>query len=99
MQETLEKLVLPEILPASDEAVVAYLRHSYKFAEMAALAERDTLILAVCQQLGISISDEELIGIGNKVIGVYIQFFGEFIIQIQTTCHTFDLTTIISTIY
>lgn len=60
MQETLEKLVFPEILPASDEAVVAYLRHSYKFAEMAALAERDTLILAVCQQLGISISDEEL---------------------------------------
>ncbi|MBE9119508.1 peptidylprolyl isomerase [Microcoleus sp. Pol14C2] len=65
MQETLEKLVLPEILPASDEAVVAYLRHSYKFAEMAALAERDTLILAVCQQLGISISDEELQAAGD----------------------------------
>jgi parvulin-like peptidyl-prolyl isomerase len=60
MQETLEKLVLPEILPASDEAVIAYLRHSFKFAEMAALAERDALILSVCQQLGISISDEEL---------------------------------------
>ena len=32
MQETLEKWVLPEISPATDDAVVAYLRHSYKFA-------------------------------------------------------------------
>ncbi len=60
MPETLEKLVLPEISPATDEAVVAYLRHSFKFAEMAAMAERNTLILSVCQQLGIAISDEEL---------------------------------------
>ncbi len=65
MQKTLEKLVLPEISPASDEAVIAYLRHSFKFAEMAALAERDALILSVCQQLSISISDEELQAAGD----------------------------------
>lgn len=65
MQETLEKLVLPEISPATDDVVVAYLRHSYKFTEMAALAERDALILTVCEQLGITISDEELQAAGD----------------------------------
>jgi parvulin-like peptidyl-prolyl isomerase len=65
MQETLEKLVLPEISPATDETVIAYLRYSYKLAEMAALAERDALILAVCGQLGITISDEELQAAGD----------------------------------
>jgi parvulin-like peptidyl-prolyl isomerase len=65
MQETLEKWVLPEISPATDDAVVAYLRHSYKFAEIAALAERDALILAVCEQLGITLTDEELQAAGD----------------------------------
>jgi parvulin-like peptidyl-prolyl isomerase len=75
MQETLEKLLLPEISPVTDDVVVAYLRYSYKFAEMAALAERDALILAVCEQLGITISDEELQAAGdafrleNKLLG------------------------------
>jgi len=65
MQETLEKLLLPEISPATDDTVVAYLRHSFRFAEMAALAERDTLILAVCEQLGITLTDEELQAAGD----------------------------------
>src|SRR4028119_2331092 len=65
MQETLEKLLLPEISPANDDAVVAYLRYSFKFAEMAALVERDALILAVCEQLGITLSDEELQAAGD----------------------------------
>jgi hypothetical protein len=65
MQETLEKLLLPEISPANDDAVVAYLRHSFKFAEMAALAERDALILAVCEQLSITLTDEELQAAGD----------------------------------
>jgi len=60
MQETLEKWVLPEISPATEDDIVAYLRHSFKFAEMAALAEQDALILAVCEQLGITLTDEEL---------------------------------------
>jgi len=65
MQETLEKLLLPEISPATDDAVVAYLRHSFRFAEIAALAERDALILAVCEQLGITLTDEELQAAGD----------------------------------
>jgi parvulin-like peptidyl-prolyl isomerase len=65
MQETLEKLLLPEISPATDDAVVTYLRHSFKFAEMAALAEREALILAVCEQLGITLTDEELQAAGD----------------------------------
>lgn len=65
MQETLEKLLLPEISPATDGDIVAYLRHSYKFAEMAALAERDALIFAVCEQLSITVTDEELQAAGD----------------------------------
>lgn len=65
MQETLEKWVLPEISPATDEAVVAYLRHSFRFAEIAALAERDALIFAVCKQLSITVTDEELQAAGD----------------------------------
>ena len=65
MQETLEKLLLPEISSATDDDVVAYLRHSFKFAEMAALAERDALIFAVCEQLGITVTDEELQAAGD----------------------------------
>jgi parvulin-like peptidyl-prolyl isomerase len=65
MQETLEKLVLPEIAPATDEAIVAYLHRNYKIAEIAAKAEQDDLILKVCEQLGITISDEELQSAGD----------------------------------
>ncbi len=65
MQETLEKLLLAEISSATDDDVVAYLRHSYKFAEIAALAERDALIFSVCEQLSITVSDEELQAAGD----------------------------------
>lgn len=65
MQETLEKLALPEISPASDEAIVAYLRYSYKIAEITAQAERDALVLAVCEQLGIEVTEEELQAAGD----------------------------------
>ncbi|MDF5706649.1 MAG: peptidylprolyl isomerase [Nostoc sp. S4] len=60
MQETLEKLVLPEIAPATDEVIIAYLRQSYKIAEIAVQAEQDALILAVCKQLNITVTEEEL---------------------------------------
>jgi parvulin-like peptidyl-prolyl isomerase len=65
MQKTLEKLTLPEIAPATDEEIVAYLRRSYKLAEMAALAERDALVLGVCEQRGITVTDEELQAAGD----------------------------------
>jgi parvulin-like peptidyl-prolyl isomerase len=65
MQKTLEKLTLPEITPATDEEIVAYLRRSYKLAEIAALAERDALILGICEQRGITVTDEELQAAGD----------------------------------
>jgi parvulin-like peptidyl-prolyl isomerase len=60
MQETLEKLTLPEISPATNEEIIAYLRHSHQIAEIAASAEREALIFKLCEQLGITVSDEEL---------------------------------------
>jgi parvulin-like peptidyl-prolyl isomerase len=61
MTQTLEaeKFIFPEIAPATDAEIVAYLRYSCKFAEIAALAERDALVLNLCERLGITVSDEE----------------------------------------
>jgi parvulin-like peptidyl-prolyl isomerase len=58
--ESTDKFVSPEILPATHEDVIAYLRRSHKIAEVAALAERDALVLNICEQFGVTISDEEL---------------------------------------
>ena len=66
MLETIEKITLPEIPPATDETVAAYLKCSYQYAEIAAAAERENLIVRVCEQLEITISDEELQAAGNK---------------------------------
>jgi parvulin-like peptidyl-prolyl isomerase len=68
LTETLERskvdntqnLTLPEIVAATDSELIAYLKYSRKIAELASLAERDTLILAICDRLGIEISDDEL---------------------------------------
>ena len=56
---------LPRITPAIDEDIIAYLRHSHKIAEIAALAERDALILDICEQLSITTSEEELQAAGD----------------------------------
>ena len=66
MQETLEKLSLTEILPSTHEKIVAYLSYSCKVAEIASLAEQDALILQVCEQLNIAVSEEELQVAGDK---------------------------------
>lgn len=39
--------------------ILAYLRHSHKFAEIANLAQKNAVVLANCQKLGITVSDEE----------------------------------------
>jgi|GEM_PF-1079333 len=54
-----ETLTPVQIPPATDADLLAYLRRSYKFAEIAALAQRDAVVLANCQKLGITVSDEE----------------------------------------
>ncbi len=60
-----EKFVLPEIALATNEDVIAYLCRSHKIAEIAALAERDALVLGMCEKLDITISDEELQAAGD----------------------------------
>lgn len=61
MTETLEleKIIFPQTTPATDAEIVAYLRHAYKIADIAAQAERIALILSACERLGITVSDDE----------------------------------------
>ncbi|HEY9597947.1 MAG TPA: peptidylprolyl isomerase [Cyanophyceae cyanobacterium] len=74
MQKTLEttqlqpvkESALPGISPATDEDIIAYLRRSHKIAEIAALAEHEALILALCEQRGITVSEQELQAAGNE---------------------------------
>lgn len=73
MNETLEKnklqhvqeFALPKIPPATNEDIIAYLRHSHKIAEIVALAEHEALVLGICEQLGITVSNEELQAAGD----------------------------------
>jgi hypothetical protein len=60
MMETLEKPLTLSITPATDADIIAYLRRSCRIAEFITLAEQDVLVLQLCEQLGITISDEEL---------------------------------------
>lgn len=64
MEETLEKLAPPEI-SITDADIIAYLRRSHKIAEIAALAEQDALVLSTCDQLGITVCDQELQAAGD----------------------------------
>jgi hypothetical protein len=74
MQEALEQTklqssqleTLPEIHPATDDEILAYLRRSGKIAEIAALVEHDALILSLCKKFDIVVSDEELQAAGNE---------------------------------
>ena len=55
-EQTLE---IPEIQTATDADILVYLRCSRKIAHITRLAEREILILAICEKMGIVISDEE----------------------------------------
>ena len=57
--ERSQEFTIPEIPPATDADVIAYLQRSAKFAEIAAQAELDALVLAICEQMQIMASDEE----------------------------------------
>ncbi len=67
MTEQLEQILPLKVLtnepvqahPATDAEILVYLRRSAKFAEIAVAAEREALVLANCNQLGITISDDE----------------------------------------
>lgn len=62
---------LPKINSATDADIIAYLRRSYKIAEIATLAERDALILDTCVKLNITISEQELQAAGDKFRSEY----------------------------
>ena len=64
--QSLQEETLPEIHPATDDEVLAYLRRSGKIAEIAALVEYNALILKLCEKFDITISDEELEAAGNE---------------------------------
>lgn len=53
------RLTLPAIAPATDTEILAYLRRTCKIAELATAAERDALVLQLCEQLNITLSDQE----------------------------------------
>ncbi|NJL63514.1 MAG: peptidylprolyl isomerase [Methylacidiphilales bacterium] len=62
-EQTLSRMVSSEkpvqIQPATDAEILAYLRNSVKFAEIAHATEREALIKASCDRLEIDISDDE----------------------------------------
>lgn len=65
MKKILEKVAPPEVSSATDADIITYLRRSCKIAEIAALAERDALILRTCEEFGLTVSDEELQAAGD----------------------------------
>ncbi|NEO81243.1 peptidylprolyl isomerase [Moorena sp. SIO4G3] len=74
--ETLEKPVVVETSPATDADIIAYLRRSRKFGEISTLAEQDALILNLCEEFSITVSDQEWQAAGDafrvehKLLGV-----------------------------
>jgi parvulin-like peptidyl-prolyl isomerase len=78
MTQTLksDNSTISKIYPATEAEIIAYLRRSRKFADIVTLAERDALILALCERIGITVSDEEWQAAGDafrwqhKLLGV-----------------------------
>lgn len=47
------------VATVEDADILTHLRRNFKFAEFAALARKDAVVLANCEKLGITVSDEE----------------------------------------
>ncbi len=47
------------VATVEDADILTYLRHNFKIAEIAALAQKNAVVLANCEKLGIFVSDEE----------------------------------------
>lgn len=63
--ESLQTSALPQLSQATDEDILAYLRHSAQFADIAALAEREALTMALADRLKLTVTDDELQAAGN----------------------------------
>ncbi len=63
--QTLPGIHPPEVENATDAMIANYLRHTYKMAEFAALAEQNAKVIKTCEQIGIIVTDEELQAAGD----------------------------------
>jgi parvulin-like peptidyl-prolyl isomerase len=63
---TPQKSLLPEISPATDEDVLAYLRRSQAIASIAVFAEREASILNFCKRFNITVSEDECQAAGDS---------------------------------
>ncbi|MEY2856101.1 MAG: hypothetical protein RLZZ74_410 [Cyanobacteriota bacterium] len=76
IQETDTELLFPKISTANDAEIVDYLRHSAKFAEIAASAEEEALIVKLCQHFGVELNETEwqeegdVFRLKHKLLGV-----------------------------
>jgi parvulin-like peptidyl-prolyl isomerase len=76
IQETDTESLFPKISTASDAEIVDYLRHSAKFAEIAASAEEEALIVKLCQHFGVEVNESEwqeegdVFRLKHKLLGV-----------------------------
>ncbi|HEY9623162.1 MAG TPA: peptidylprolyl isomerase [Crinalium sp.] len=60
-----QPFTLPEIPPATPEDILKHLQYSRKIAEIAKTVEREQLIVKLCEELNITVSDEELQSAGD----------------------------------
>lgn len=63
---TPEPIVLPELHIVSDQEVIEKLKSSLNYADIAAAAERDALIINLCEQMGIEVSEDEVQASGDE---------------------------------
>jgi hypothetical protein len=58
--DNVKVLTVADVKPATDEQLIKYLRYSRQFSEITMHAERDLMVLELCRQLNITVSDDEL---------------------------------------
>jgi PPIC-type PPIASE domain len=56
----LTSLILPNVQPVTEQEAIDALKYSLNYADVAAFAERDNLVVKLCQQLNISVSEGEV---------------------------------------
>jgi parvulin-like peptidyl-prolyl isomerase len=59
------ELAAPKVEPVSDPEILHYLRCSFKIAEVATLAEQELVVIQACEQLGLTVLDQELQAAGD----------------------------------
>lgn len=72
----LDRISLPQVTPVTDSEIVAYLRRSHQIADITTQVETESLSLQLCEQFGITVSDEEWQAAGDafrlehKLLGI-----------------------------